>query len=127
MRNFIPFIVTVTAIVFTDLLVGIGIGIAVALILVIVDHVREGQRLRLKPLLNINVDAEKKHHIVYLDKVVPFLHKAAIREQLEDVPLDCQLTVDASAVKQLDTDVHDIIQDFVDRDESQKGERVFKL
>jgi MFS superfamily sulfate permease-like transporter len=126
MRNFIPFIVTVTAIVFTDLLVGIGIGIAVALILVIVDHVREGQRLRLKPLLNINVDAEKKHHIVYLDKVVPFLHKAAIREQLEDVPLDYQLTVDASAVKQLDTDVHDIIQDFVDRDESQKGERVFK-
>ena len=126
MRNFIPFIVTVVAIVFTDLLVGIGIGIAIALVLVIVDHVREGQSLRLKPLLNASVDSEKKHHIVYLDKVVPFLHKAAIRKQLEELPLDCEITVDASTVSRLDTDVHDIIRDFVDRDASQPREALFK-
>ena len=126
MRNFIPFIVTVVAIVFTDLLVGIGIGIAIALVLVIVDHVREGQSLRLKPLLNASVDSEKKHHIVYLDKVVRFLHKAAIRKQLEELPLDCEITVDASTVSRLDTDVHDIIRDFVDRDASQPREALFK-
>jgi MFS superfamily sulfate permease-like transporter len=126
MRNFIPFIVTVAAIVFTDLLVGIAIGFAVAMVLVGVDHVRAGQRLRLRPQLNTTVDSDQKHQTLHLDKVVPFLHKASIRRQLEDVPADYRLTVDASTVEQLDTGVKDIIQDFVDQDGDQIRERVFK-
>ena len=126
MRNFIPFIVTVAAIVFTDLLVGIAIGFAVAMVLVGVDHVRAGQRLRLRPQLNTTVDSGQKHQTLHLDKVVPFLHKASIRRQLEDVPADYRLTVDASTVEQLDTGVKDIIQDFVDQDGDQIRERVFK-
>jgi MFS superfamily sulfate permease-like transporter len=125
-RNFIPFIVTVAAIVFTDLLVGIGIGIAIALALVIFDHVKMKQRLRLMPQLNTTVDSEKKHQTVHLDKVVPFLHKAAVLRKLEQLPLDYSVTVDASHSEHLDSDVCEIIEAFVSKEDRQTKERQFR-
>ncbi len=125
-RNFIPFIVTVAAIVFTDLLVGIGIGIAIAVALVIFDHVKMKQKLRLKPQLNTTVDSEKKHQTVHLDKVVPFLHKAAVLRKLEQLPLDHSVTVDASHSEHLDSDVCEIIEAFVSKEDRQTNERQFR-
>ena len=118
-RNFIPFIVTVAAIVFTDLLVGIGIGIAIAVALVIFDHVKMKQKLRLKPQLNTTVDSEKKHQTVHLDKVVPFLHKAAVLRKLEQLPLDHSVTVYASHSEHLDSYVCEIIEAFVSKEDRQ--------
>ena len=120
MRDFVPFFATVLAIVFTDLLVGIGIGIAVAIGWVALDYIRSGARFRLKPQLKNKVDKEKRHQVVYLDKVVPFLHKAAIRSSLEKIPKDFRVTVDATDTVQMDTDVRAIIEEIVENESSQK-------
>jgi MFS superfamily sulfate permease-like transporter len=120
MRDFVPFFATVLAIVYTDLLVGIGIGIAVAIGWVALDYIRSGARFRLKPHLNNEVDEEKKHHVIYLDTVVPFLHKAAIRSSLEEIPQDFSVTVDATDTVQMDTDVRTIIEEIVENASSQK-------
>ena len=120
MRDFVPFFATVLAIVYTDLLVGIGIGIAVAIGWVALDYIRSGARFRLKPQLKNKVDKEKRHQVVYLDKVVPFLHKAAIRSSLEEIPQDFKVTVDATDTVQMDTDVRTIIEEIVENESSQK-------
>jgi hypothetical protein len=70
--------------------------------------------------LNNEVDEEKKHHVIYLDTVVPFLHKAAIRSSLEEIPQDFSVTVDATDTVQMDTDVRTIIEEIVENASSQK-------
>ena len=84
------------------------------------DYIRSGARFRLKPQLNNKVDEGQKHQVVYLDKVVPFLHKAAIRSSLEKIPKDFRVTVDATDTVQMDTDVRAIIEEIVEDESSQK-------
>jgi hypothetical protein len=84
------------------------------------DYIRSGARFRLKPQLKNKVDKEKRHQVVYLDKVVPFLHKAAIRSSLEEIPQDFKVTVDATDTVQMDTDVRTIIEEIVENESSQK-------
>ena len=124
-RNFIPFVVTVLAIVFTDLLVGIGIGMVVALILVIEGYVRTGAKFSFKPRLE---KEEEKHNefTLRLGKMVPFLHKAGMQRMLEQFPENGKVTIDATNTEQLDTDVEDIISNFVDAKQAEQRDWQFQ-
>lgn len=124
-RNFIPFVVTVLAIVFTDLLVGIGIGIVVALILVIEGYVRTGAKFSFKPRLE--KEEEKQDELTLrLGKMVPFLHKAGMQRMLEQLPENGKVTIDATNTEQLDTDVEDIISNFVDAKQAEQRDWQFQ-
>ena len=112
-RNFIPFVVTVLAIVFTDLLVGIGIGMVVALVLVIEGYIRTGSKFSFKPRLE-KEEEKQNEFTLRLGKMVPFLHKAGIQQLLEQLPEDSKVTIDATSTEQLDTDVEGIIDTFVE-------------
>ena len=124
-RNFIPFVVTVLAIVFTDLLVGIGIGMVVALILVIEGYVRTGAKFSFKPRLER--EEEKQDELTLrLGKMVPFLHKAGMQRMLEQLPENGKVTIDATNTEQLDTDVEDIISNFVDAKQAEQRDWQFQ-
>ena len=124
-RNFIPFVVTVLAIVFTDLLVGIGIGMVVALILVIEGYVRTGAKFSFKPRLE-KEETKQNEFTLRMGKMVPFLHKAGMQRMLEQLPENGKVTIDATNTEQLDTDVEGIISNFVDAKQSEQRDWQFQ-
>jgi len=107
MRQFIPFVITVLAIVFTDLLVGIGIGLATAVVSILLDHYR-------RPFTGYSIDVETKTILVTLPEEVTFLHKAGIREALASIPDNGKIRLDASKAQRVDPDVIEIIAEFRD-------------
>lgn len=104
-RQFVPFLVTVLAIVFTDLLVGIGIGLATAVVSILLDHYR-------RPFTDYRVDPATRTCVVTLPEDVTFLHKAGLREALASIPNGGNIRLDASKAVRVDPDVLEIISDF---------------
>ncbi len=104
-RQFAPFVITVIAIVMTDLLTGIGIGLASAIVAILWDHYK-------RPLEGLQRDDESKRCVLLLGREVTFLHKAGIRQALADLPEDYHVEVDARSVTTMDPDVDDILEDY---------------
>ena len=111
-RQFVPFVVTVLAIVFTDLLVGIGIGLAVSIVSILLDHYQ-------RPFVGFRYEEGKggqpgTWHL-QLSEDVTFLHKAGLRNALSKVAPGGHVVLDASKTLRMDVDVRDIIEDFQSR------------
>jgi MFS superfamily sulfate permease-like transporter len=104
-RQFAPFVITVLAIVLTDLLIGIGIGLASAIVAILWDHYK-------RPLEGLERNDESKRCTLVLGREVTFLHKAGIRQALADIPEDFHVEVDARGTHVMDPDVCDILADF---------------
>lgn len=104
-RQFAPFVITVLAIVLTDLLIGIGIGLASAIVAILWDHYK-------RPLEGLDRNNESKRCTLVLGREVTFLHKAGIRQALADIPEDFHVEVDARGTHVMDPDVRDILADF---------------
>ncbi len=100
--QFIPFIVTVIAIIFTDLLIGIIIGIVVALYFVL--------RSNFKTALLVVHDDNK--YLFRLRKDVSFLNKPILKAKLEKVPANAYVLIDIARADFLDKDVIEVINEF---------------
>lgn len=101
--QFIPFIITVISIIFTDLLIGILIGIVVALFFVI--------RSNFKTALFIVNDENK--FLFRLRKDVSFLNKPILKAKLEKIPARAYVLIDISRADFIDKDVIEVINDFM--------------
>ena len=104
-NQFIPFAVTVLAIVFTDLLQGIGIGLAVAIFHILINNYRN-------PYIAKRKDDDQTHIRLVLSENVTFLNKGKILRVLSRIPNDTELFIDASKSVHIDHDVLEIINDF---------------
>ena len=104
--QFVPFVVTVVAIVFSDLLKGIGIGMGVAIFYILLNNLKNPYVLR-----EIH-DTSKKHYRIILAEMVTFLNKAQILKELNRIPNDAELLIDASKTQYIQHDVLEIINDF---------------
>ncbi|MDA0304321.1 MAG: SulP family inorganic anion transporter, partial [Bacteroidetes bacterium] len=111
-RQFVPFVVTVLAIVFTDLLIGIGIGLAVSIGSILLDHYQ-------RPFVDFHqedgVDGQPGTWKLQLSEDVTFLHKAGLRQALSRVKPGGHVVLDASRTLRMDVDVRDVIEDFKNR------------
>lgn len=105
-RQFVPFIVTIIAVMFTDLITGIMIGGAVAVFVILRDNYRnpfffdkkghhEGERIQL-----------------VLSEEVTFLNKASIMLTLQHVAPNSEVVIDATRSVNIDEDVLEIIEEF---------------
>jgi len=103
MDQFIPFAVTVLAIIFTDLLIGIVIGICVGLFFVL--------RSNFKSAVFIVHDHNK--YLVRLRKDVSFLNKPILKRKLENVPAGSYVLIDISRADFIDKDVVEVMNDFM--------------
>lgn len=101
--QFLPFAITVLAILVTDLLIGVMIGIAAGLFFVMRSNFRSA-------VFVIN-DANK--YLVRLRKDVSFLNKPIIKSKLENVPEDAFVLIDAGRADFIDKDVIEVIEDFM--------------
>ena len=108
LQQFIPFIVTVIAVVFTDLLKGVGIGLVVSIFYILKGNMKLAYRF-----------SKEKYHsgeTVYIDlaQEVSFLNKAAIKQTLSDLPTNSKVVVDAGNTVYIDFDVLQLLRDFVE-------------
>ncbi len=105
---FIPFMVTILGIVFTDLLMGIGLGMVVAIFYVLYKNYQ-------KPyMLDVNETAEGKVIRLELSEDVTFLNKANILKTLNNMPNNTKVIIDASRCVEIEHDVNEIIDDFIE-------------
>jgi len=103
--SFIPFMITIVAILITDLLTGIGIGLLVAIFYVLYNNYR-------RPF-SFEKGSQKDGIIrIELSEDVSFLNKANIQRALNKIPDNSHVIIDGSRCKSMDQDVVDIIEDF---------------
>ena len=105
--QFIPFVVTVIAIIFTDLLVGVGIGLAVSIYFILRGNLKLAYFFKQE-----DYSADKTVHME-LAQEVSFLNKAAIKQTFAHLPEDSKLILDASHSIYIDHDVLLMINNFV--------------
>lgn len=106
--HFIPFLVTILAIVFTDLLTGIGLGMAVAFFNILYDNYRIPYHVE-------ETDIHGGHPIkIRLSETVSFLNKGGILHSLNQLPNGVHLIIDASKTTSIHPDVVEMIDDFTE-------------
>jgi MFS superfamily sulfate permease-like transporter len=107
-HQFIPFIVTVVAVVFTDLLKGVGIGLAVSVIFIL--------RGNMKLAYYFKKESHHEGETIHIDlaQEVSFLNKAAIKQTLAHLPENSKVIIDAANTVYIDFDVLELIRDFLD-------------
>ncbi|WPP51421.1 SulP family inorganic anion transporter [Catalinimonas niigatensis] len=104
--QFIPFLVTIVAILFTDLLIGISIGMIVGVYFILRANYKT-------PFLFNKEDKETHHHYtIHLSEHVSFLNKAHIASMLEDMPENAIVDIYGNNTRYLDYDVIEAIYEF---------------
>jgi len=105
-NQFMPFVVTVIAIMFTDLLIGIGIGVVVAIFYLLRNNYRNSYWLH-----NEQTDDGERIRLI-LSEDVSFLNKGNLLKTLKDIPENSRVLIDGTDSMHIDYDVVDIINDF---------------
>ena len=104
--QFLPFAITVTAIVFTNLLTGILIGLGVSLLFILYSNFRRPIHQVLEKHISGNVMR------IELPPQVSFLNRAAMQKSLYAVPAGGSILVDARNADYIDPDILDLLTDF---------------
>lgn len=104
--QFIPFITTIIAIVFTDLLIGVVLGLFVSIFFLIRSNYRnpftmESNNINFNEIIQLN-----------LPNQVSFFNKATIKNALWALPHNSKIIINASQSNYIDDDVIEILSDF---------------
>ena len=101
-NQFIPFVVTILAIVFTDMLRGISLGIIVAFYFILKSNHRTA----------ILFTSEGNNFLIKFVKDVTFTNKSKLKTQLYKIPLGANLVVDCSRHVFIDHDIKELLEEF---------------
>jgi MFS superfamily sulfate permease-like transporter len=101
--TFVPFAVTVAAILATDLLMGILVGLATSMLFVIHANTRGA----------LSITSREHAHLLQLSKDVSFFSKATLRRYLDRVRPGHSLTIDGARCRFIDRDIREALDDFV--------------
>ncbi len=101
--QFVPFVVTIAAILLTDLLVGIIVGIIVGLFFMVRSNFRS----------SVFVVHDRNHFLIRFRKDVSFLNKPIVKKKLEDVPENAYVLIDATRADFIDKDVIEEVNNFL--------------
>jgi carbonic anhydrase len=101
-NQFLPFMITILAIVFTDLLVGILIGFAAGMFFVI--------RSNFSAAATLSINGNQ--YLICFHKDATFINKGHIKQLLRKIPAQATVHIDTSRTQFIDQDIIDLIQDF---------------
>ncbi len=101
--QFLPFLVTVLAVTFTNLLQGVIMGIVVAIFFILKTNYHEA-------VIMVN---DKNNYLLTLSRSVSFLNKATLRHKLQTIPNDSQVVIDGSQSQFIDSDIRETLEDFI--------------
>lgn len=102
--QFLPFIVTILAIVFTDLLIGVLIGVVFGVIFVIRTNHHAAFTL-------VN---QESMYLLRFNKDASFVNKSELKAKLASLPPQSSLIVDGTKAIFIDNDLYDVLADFTE-------------
>lgn len=100
--QFIPFIVTIGCIIFTNLLVGVLCGLVVSFLVILYHNFK----------LSHYLAVDGKNYTIRLTEHMTFLNKASLLKTLNNLPNNVKVTIDQREVKHLAHDIMESIEDF---------------
>jgi carbonic anhydrase len=103
-----PFIITVAAVVFTDLLTGVGIGLAASAFAILRGNMKNSYFFHKEEY------REGDLILIKLSQEVSFLNKASIKLTLDHLPENSRVLIDASDTAYIDFDVLELVREFRD-------------
>ncbi|PQB04108.1 SulP family inorganic anion transporter [Aureitalea marina] len=109
-KQFVPYIVTIVGIIFTDLLVGIGLGLGVGIVIILIKSYQNSHFLHIEDKSN-GVSRVK----MTLAEEVTFFNKGAILKELDELEEGTFLELDVRKTRYLDNDILEILDDFVEK------------
>ena len=104
MSQFLPFIITIVAIITTDLLKGMVIGMTIGLFFVIKANYHAA----------IMMTKTDSHYLISFNKDVSFLNKALLRKFILQIEENSTVTIDATKTNFVDHDILEVIENFLD-------------
>lgn len=108
-KQFLPFITTIVAILFTDLLIGIILGLGVAIFYIL-------QANYSLPFFYLEEEhpSEDRNKVItiHLSEHVSFLNKGSMQKSLEALPHNSEVVINGKNTEDIDFDVLNIIFDF---------------
>lgn len=102
--HIVPFVVTIVAILLSDLLIGIGVGLFVAGAFIIFNNFHSA----------ILYVAEGNRHLIRFKKDMSFMHKYELKRTLEKIPEASDLVIDVSRSNFIDYDNAEIINEYIE-------------
>ncbi|WP_035678611.1 SulP family inorganic anion transporter [Flavobacterium limnosediminis] len=113
--QFVPFIATLSAVVFLDLLKGVALGMIISIVFVL--------RGNLKRAYYFRKEEYEDGDVIHIDlaQEVSFLNKAAIKLTLNKLPEDSKVVINASDTVYIAHDVIDLIKEFKHINAVEKG------
>ena len=109
--QFGPFIITIVAVLFTDLLKGVSIGLVLGFFFILKDNAKAGSYLRRD---ETDADAQDGTGVLHLrlPEHVSFLNKASIVTTLEQLPSGSRVVLDGTRSDVIDHDVLEALEAF---------------
>ena len=104
--QFLPFIITIIAILATDLLIGIAIGLVVSIFFILKSNYVKSFWMQ-----TTEADGRKIYNMT-LAECVFFLNKGSLQTALQEIEPGSKVNVDASDTVHIDQDVIDLFNDF---------------
>lgn len=106
-EQFLPFMVTILAMLFTDLLKGVALGVITSILYILYNNFRNSYQK-----IEDEEGRRKNEHIITLAEEVSFLNKGSILRMLDQIPQNSKVIIDGTKSKFIDYDVVEIIQNF---------------
>ncbi len=114
-RYFIPFLVTVVAIVVSNLLLGIVIGLITSILYILHNNSKNG-------FMTVNESHPSGNVLrLILPQQATFLNKAAIVEELNNLPQEAKVIIDAKSTDHIDNDILGVIKAFKEIQAAEKN------
>lgn len=104
--QFIPFIVTMVAVVLFDLLKGVGLGLIISILFILHGNMKRAYYLSREEL------ADASQIRLDLAEEVSFLNKAAIKKTLKNIQPNSMVIINAEHTAYIACDVLELIEDF---------------
>jgi MFS superfamily sulfate permease-like transporter len=104
--QFVPFLATFIAVVFTDLLKGVALGMIISVVFVLKGNMKRAYNFRKEEY----VDGDIIH--IDLAQEVSFLNKAAIKSTLTSIPENSKVVINATDTVYIAHDILDLIKEF---------------
>jgi len=100
--QFVPFLITFVAILFSDLLRGVALGILVGVFFIIRSNFHSA----------IKIYQDGNNYLLRFDRQVTFLNKTILKQHLYSLPNGACLLIDTTQCNFIDQDIIDIMKDF---------------
>ncbi|MES2762742.1 MAG: SulP family inorganic anion transporter [Bacteroidota bacterium] len=106
-EQFIPFVVTITVMLLTDLLKGVCAGVIISIIYIIRDNIKSSFDVSSNTMNN------ELYYLIKLPQHVTFFNKGYLIKFFSELKPHSKLIIDGSINKKINRDSKDVIDDFI--------------